>query len=134
MKIVIDIPEKEFGIDIDDKFKDFFSRLKVEIKQHLITNTSLVCGAYELETIDMFLKAFNDSTPLPEHHGDLIERRCGNKVCNGCEHSDICDTYNAPTIIEADKGVLEKINEKQDSLRPTCKAWDEVVEKDGYVN
>lgn len=32
------------------------------------------------------------------------------------------------------KGVLEKINEKQDSLRTTCKAWDEAIEKDGYVN
>jgi hypothetical protein len=32
------------------------------------------------------------------------------------------------------KGVLEKINEKQDSLRATCKAWDEAIEKDGYVN
>lgn len=33
-----------------------------------------------------------------------------------------------------DKGVLEKINEKQDSLKATCKAWDEAIEKDGYVN
>ena len=33
-----------------------------------------------------------------------------------------------------DKGVLEKINEKQDSLRATCKAWDESIEKDGYVD
>jgi hypothetical protein len=41
-------------------------------------------------------------TPLPKHHTDLIERRCGNEVCNGCEHSDICDIYNAPTIIEAE--------------------------------
>lgn len=33
-----------------------------------------------------------------------------------------------------DKGVLEKINEKQDSLKAICKAWDEAIEKDGYVN
>ena len=37
-------------------------------------------------------------------------------------------------IIEADKGVLEKINEKQDSLRATCKAWDEAISRDGYVD
>ena len=37
-------------------------------------------------------------------------------------------------ITEADKGVLEKINEKQDSLRATCKAWDEAISRDGYVN
>lgn len=71
IELVIKIPEKEFGIDIYDKFQDFFSRLKVEIKAHLITNTSLVCGAYELETIDMFLKTFNDSVPLPKGHGRL---------------------------------------------------------------
>lgn len=32
------------------------------------------------------------------------------------------------------KGVLEKINEEQDSLRATCEAWDKAIEKDGYVN
>ena len=73
MQIVIDISDKEFGIDIDDKFQDFFSRLKAEIKAHLITNTNLVCGAYELETIDMFLKAFNNGTLLPKGHGRLID-------------------------------------------------------------
>lgn len=36
--------------------------------------------------------------------------------------------------VNADKGVLEKINEKQDSLRATCNAWDEAIKKDGYVN
>lgn len=72
MKITIDIPEKEFGIEISDKFQDFFSRLKAEIKARLISGTDLVCGAYELETIDMFLKAFNDCTPLPKVHGRLI--------------------------------------------------------------
>lgn len=71
MELVIKIPDEEFGID--DKFQDFFSRLRVEIKQHLITNTSLVCGAYELETIDMFLKAFNDSVVIPRDHGNLID-------------------------------------------------------------
>lgn len=35
---------------------------------------------------------------------------------------------------ESDKGVLEKINEKQDSLKSTCKAWDKAIEKNGYVN
>lgn len=34
----------------------------------------------------------------------------------------------------ANKGVLSQINEKQDSLKATCKAWDEAIEKNGYVN
>lgn len=68
MQVVINIPEKEFGIDIEDKFQDFFKRLRAEIKVHLTNNTSLVCGSYELETIDMFMKAFNNGTPLPKGH------------------------------------------------------------------
>ena len=35
---------------------------------------------------------------------------------------------------DEDKGVLEKINEKQNSLWATCKAWeDEAISRDGYV-
>lgn len=110
MEIVINIPEKEFGIDIDNKFKDFFSRLKVEIKEHLITNTNLVCGAYELETIDMFLKAFSDSVPLPKGHGRIVDER---KITK-CQQTGLyiidgnvskCLITDAPTIIEAESEV-----------------------------
>lgn len=73
MQIIIDIPEEEFGIDINDKFQDFFQRLRVEIKEHLISGTGLVCGAYELETIEMFLNAFANSITLSKGHGDLID-------------------------------------------------------------
>lgn len=68
IELVIKIPEKEFGIDINDKFQDFFNRLKVEIKEHLITNTSLVCGAYELETVDMFLNAFKEMQIIDKYN------------------------------------------------------------------
>lgn len=104
MQIVIDIPDKEFGIDINDKFQDFFSRLKAEIKAHFITHTSLICGAYELETIDMFLEAFKNGTPLPKGHRDLIDRQA--LIDNGIKKG-FCDWYDeikyANTIIEADK-------------------------------
>lgn len=92
--------------------------------------------------------------PLPENHGDLIDKSKIHKAipaeednCTGMGMTyDEMYAYNdgiaamydlvqdAKPIIEADKGVLEKINEKQDSLRATCKAWDEATEKDGYVN
>lgn len=61
-EVVIKIPEKEFKIEIENKFQDFFKRLKAEIKGHLISGTDLVCGAYELETIEMFLNAFAKAT------------------------------------------------------------------------
>ena len=103
IELVIKIPEKEFGVDITDKFQDFFNRLKVEIKEHLITNTNLVCGAYELETIDMFLKAFNNGKPLPKGHGALKDT---DKIISDGISKGFCDWYDeikyADTIIEAD--------------------------------
>lgn len=54
MKLEIDIDEKEFGVDIENKFQDFFKRLQAEIQNRLISNGTLVCGVYELETIEMF--------------------------------------------------------------------------------
>lgn len=81
MQIVIDINEDVFTRLFDNGTEDY-----------AIVNDDLFAIA----------KTIRKGKVLPEHHGDLIERRCGNKVCNGCEHSDICDTYNAPTIIEAE--------------------------------
>lgn len=72
----------------------------MEIKEHLITNTSLVCGAYELETIDIFLKAFNNSISLPKGHGKIIDE---NKITKcGWNFIDHHAKTDAPTIIEAD--------------------------------
>ena len=58
MQVLIKISEKEFGIDITDKFQDFFKRLQVETENHLKSHTNLICGSYELEIIEMFLNAF----------------------------------------------------------------------------
>lgn len=55
MRVVIDIP-KEFVRDYSaDKFKDFFSRVAADI------DCNGICGRYELEIAEMFLKAFDDS-------------------------------------------------------------------------
>ena len=74
MQIVINVPDKEFGIDIKDKFQDFFKRLEAETKEHLVTGTSLLCGAYELETIEMFLNAFKEMKIIPDGvtNGDIF--------------------------------------------------------------
>ena len=55
MKIVIDIPKDFEGDYIADKFKDFFSRVIADI------NCKGMCGRYEKEIAEMFLKAFDDS-------------------------------------------------------------------------
>lgn len=55
MKVVIDIPNDFEGDYIVDKFKDFFSRVIADI------DCKGMCGRYEKEIAEMFLKAFDDS-------------------------------------------------------------------------
>jgi hypothetical protein len=55
MKVVIDIPKDFTGDYITDKFKDFFSRVIADI------DCKGMCGRYEKEISEMFLKAFDDS-------------------------------------------------------------------------
>lgn len=58
MKLIIDIP-KEFEAEYNgDKFKDFFSRVLCDIDK------GTLCGNYEKETAEMFLKAFDESVPM----------------------------------------------------------------------
>ena len=55
MKVIIDIPN-EFTEDyIADKFKDFFSRVATDI------DCKGLCGNYEKEIAEMFIKAFENS-------------------------------------------------------------------------
>ena len=68
MKITIEIPE-EFEIDYKtDKFKDFFQRVLADMKDY-----SVVCGNYEKETAEMFLKAFKDSLEVNTNR-DIAEK------------------------------------------------------------
>lgn len=55
MKVVIDIPNDFTGDYIADKFKDFFSRVIADI------DCKGMCGKYEKEIAEMFLKTFDDS-------------------------------------------------------------------------
>lgn len=55
MEIKINIPKDFTGDYIVDKFKDFFSRAVADI------NCKGMCGRYEKEITEMFLKAFDDS-------------------------------------------------------------------------
>ncbi len=75
MQIIINVPEKEFSVDIKDKFQDFFKRLEAETREHLVTGTSLLCGTYELETIKMFLDAFKEMRIIPNNvtNGDMVK-------------------------------------------------------------
>lgn len=55
MKLTIDIPREYERDFIDDKFKDFFSRVIADI------DCSGLCGNYEKEIAEMFIKAFDEA-------------------------------------------------------------------------
>lgn len=56
MKIEIEIP-KEFEVDYNaDKFEDFFMRVMFDIDWN-----GNLCGNYEKETAEMFVKSFQNS-------------------------------------------------------------------------
>lgn len=125
MEIVIDIPNFKW-LENEEDFKTAVKEYEQGTRFDKEIRNALLSG-----------------TPLPKHHGRIIDESKINKVYVYTEEAiannikaigTIITGTDAPTIIEADKGVLEKINEKQDSLRATCKAWDEATEKDGYVD
>ena len=84
MKVIIDIPKDFTGDYIVDKFKDFFSRVIADI------NCKGMCGRYEKEIAEMFLKAFDDSEEKIscncQHNSNLRENepccRCDNRKTN----------------------------------------------------
>lgn len=69
MRIIIDIPV-EFESDYKgDMFKDFFSRVLCDIQK------GTLCGNYEKETAEMFLKAFDESVPMDRIVEQLEEKK-----------------------------------------------------------
>lgn len=62
MKIEIEIP-KEFEKDYNfDKFEDFFMRVSYDIEKEMEGYSNrYLCGNYEKETAEMFVKAFQNS-------------------------------------------------------------------------
>lgn len=62
-KVLIEIPD-EFENDLKDKFDDFFGRVKADLRDY--PSHDKLCGNYEMETIDMFLKSFNSCKVLDE--------------------------------------------------------------------
>ena len=74
MKVILDIP-KEFESDLQDKFNEFFERVIAEITNLLDYEEPLCCGNYERETAEMFLKAFEKATIIPDNatNGDMIK-------------------------------------------------------------
>lgn len=66
MQVIIDIPEefeKHFNFD---NFEDSLERIKLDVVDSIYCTEASSSGKYEIETIDMLIKAFKESTPLPK--------------------------------------------------------------------
>lgn len=79
MKVVIDIPKDFEGDYIVDKFKDFFSRVIADI------DCKGMCGRYEKEIAEMFLKAFDDSEEKISCNCQHNSSSRDNEPCCGCD-------------------------------------------------
>lgn len=79
MKVVIDIPKDFTGDYIADKFKDFFSRVIADI------DCKGMCGRYEKEIAEMFLKAFDDSEEKISCNCKHNSNSKGNEPCCRCD-------------------------------------------------
>lgn len=102
MKVVIDIP-KDFTRDyIADKFKDFFSRVIADI------DNNGLCGNYEKEIAEMFIKAFDESieainTCNCQHNNNQIDNepccRCDSRMTNADRIRNMSDEELAEFLV-----------------------------------
>ena len=100
MKVVIDIPKVFTGDYIADKFKDFFSRVIADI------DCKGMCGRYEKEIAEMFLKVFDDSEEKIscncQHNSNSIDNepccRCDSKQTNADRIRNMSDEELAELI------------------------------------
>lgn len=79
MKVVIDIPKDFTGDYIVDKFRDFFSRVIADI------DCKGMCGRYEKEIAEMFLKAFDDSEEKTSCNCQHNSNPRDNEPCCRCD-------------------------------------------------
>lgn len=100
MKVIIDIPN-DFTRDYTaDKFKDFFSRVIADV------DCKGMCGRYEKEIAEMFLKAFDDSeeknTCSCQHNSNPRDNepccRCDGKPTNADRIRNMSDEEMASVL------------------------------------
>lgn len=109
MRIEIEIP-KEFELDyIGDKFKDFFSRVLCDIEKG-----KCLCGNYEIETVEMFIKAFDESKPaydVEKVEAEVLE--ITERIFNYCEEIDL----NIPEEERSGYNMLSDIRRLRECVR-----------------
>ena len=119
MKVVIDIPKDFTGDYIADKFKDFFSRIIADI------DCKGMCGRYEKEIAEMFLKAFDDSEEKIscncQHNNNSRDNepccRCDSRQTNADRIRNMSDEELAETIHSISCNATEISTCKEECLK-----------------
>ena len=122
MKGVSDMPKDVTGDYIADKFKDFFSRIIADI------DCKGMCGSYEKEIAEMFLKAFDDSEEKIscncQHNSNSRDNepccRCDSKQTNADRIRNMSDEELVELITGLSKECLAGIGECDCSAHKTC--------------
>ena len=122
MKVVIDIPKDFTGDYIADKFKDFFSRVISDI------DFNGMCGRYEKEIAEMFLKAFDDSEEKNvcdcQHNSNSRDDepccRCDSRQTNADRIRNMSDEELTEFITGLSKHCLAGIGKCDCSAYKTC--------------
>lgn len=122
MKVAIDIPNDFTGDYIADKFKDFFSRVIADI------DCKGMCGRYEKEIAEMFLKAFDDSEEKIscncQHNSNPRDNepccRCDSRKTNADRIRNMSDEELVELITGLSKHCLAGIGECDCSAHVTC--------------
>ena len=131
MKVVIDIPKDFEGDYIADKFKDFFSRVIADI------DCKGMCGRYEKEIAEMFLKAFDDSEEKIscncKHNSNSRDNepccRCDSRHTNADRIRNMSDEELLELITGLSKECLAGIGECNCSAHKTCNNCNVEVKK-----
>ena len=119
MKLVIDIPKDFTGDYIADKFKDFFSMVIADI------DCNGMCGRYEKEIAEMFLKAFDDSEEKNvcdcQHNSNSRDDepccRCDSRQTNAERIRNMSDEELAETIHSISCNATEISTCKEECLK-----------------
>lgn len=90
MKVIIDIPNDFTGDYIVDKFKDFFSRVITDI------DCKGLCGNYEKEIAEMFIKAFEESED-EYNNNNIYNKVIYNKALDDLRN-ELKDNYTEYTV------------------------------------
>ena len=131
MKVVIDIPKDFEGDYIVDKFKDFFSRVIADV------DCKGMCGRYEKEIAEMFLKVFDDSEEKISCNCQHNSNSRDNEPCCRCDskqtNADRIRNMSDEELVEFLVGFKNTFGEEYEG-EASCMDWLQSEAKETATN